>query len=808
MTDVASLALRVDALEVNAASESLKRLQKSGAEAEGGLKGSTQAMEASFGRLAAKAAILYGAFQTVFGASKEFLTFDKSLKLLETQLGNNVNQVKELEAATRTLATTYGTKLTDQSAAFYEILSAGITDTTKATNLLNEANKLAIGGNANLQVTIDGLTSIIKGYGDKIADVSSVSDTFFTAALAGKTTIEELASGLGRVVPVAEVLNVTFDELAAATAALTLSGISTRESITGIRAILAAVIKPTSEAADEAERLGLEFNAAAVQSKGFAKFMDDVKQKTGGSASSLSLLFGGVESLIPALALTGNAGKEFNSIMEQMANKNGIAEESFRKLAASDQFKIDRFMAAINNIAVTLGGTLSGILAPAAEVAAKALNTLFGATQQTAIQKQTQLVSDLQDKLVKMRGINSIIPIDNIFYNKRDFDQVEHDLEIAKEKLEDLQKIKEEVAKPIVATGSTPTGSTTTGSTNASKRSGRRDAISESERFIQSLRDEARESGITGVALLELKAKYLGVSDAASPFIAKIKESEAAMIAQKDVASQFARDLDRVRQITNEVTSAEDVFIQKQNELNRLLSTGLLDPGTYFKSLEKAGKEMEKSISGGNEQFQQLTFAVQGWGRAATDALIDFAVGGKASFSDFAESVLRDIARMYIQLQLINPLLQALPGLGFAGGGTSSGTSAAASSVFTNLFKGFRASGGPVSPNSMYRVNETGIPELFTSGGKQFLLTANQSGVITPMQRNSSGVPSSGSGIVVNLIESPGKGGTVEQKQTANGIELDVMVDQLVAKKQVQRTSASNKGLRQNFGLNDNLVMR
>ena len=182
-------------------------------------------------------------------------------------------------------------------------------------------------------------------------------------------------------------------------------------------------------------------------------------------------------------------------------------------------------------------------------------------------------------------------------------------------------------------------------------------------------------------------------------------------------------------------------------------------------------------------------------------------MSGKGSFSDFAESVLKDILRMYVQMQLITPLLQSLPGLSFGGaGGGASATSAAASSVFSGLFKGGRAIGGPTSPNSLYQVNERGTPELFSSGGKQFLLTGNQSGQVTPTQVGRAG---GGMGnVIVNLVEAPGKGGETTQRQTANGLEIDVMVDQLVAKKTREQGSATNKSLRQNFGMSDNLVMR
>jgi len=804
--DVASLALRVDALEVKDAEQSLKRMQKAGADAESGLQGSTEAIVGQFKKVAGIAAAAYAAIQTLGGASRDFIAFDKTLGEISTQLLDNTARVNEFAAASQNLALQFGSGLTDQSKAFYEVLSTGITDTREATELLTAANKLAIGGNSNLGTAISGLTSIVKGYGDKVKDVNEVSDTLFTASLAGKISIEELSEGLGRIIPLADALDVGLEEVTSAIAALTLTGVSARESITSVRAVLAAVVKPSSEAADEAERLGLNFNAAAIKSKGMLAFLEELKQKTGGSVTSLGLLFGGVEAILPALNLVNNGGKEFNQIMGQMADKAGITDKAFDQMAATADFKVNRFFAAMNVISKEVGATLASILTPAAEGAANALARLFKTQNLTDIEQQQKKINDLTESLEKMRGRNAVVPFaDNFIYSKKDLDEAESRIDQAKADLQDLLRIKEEAAKPIALVeeqklipNDPPKIATATKEKQA--------AISESERFLKALKEESMQAGVTGIALIELKAGYLGVADAAAPYIQKMKESEAALTAQKDLNAQYARDMEKVKQITLDVASAEDVFIAKQNELNRLLSTGKLGPDTYFKALEKAGDDMRKTVQGGNQDFEQLKFAVQGWGRSATDALVNFAVSGKGSFSDFAESVLKDILRMYVQMQLITPLLQSLPGLNFGGGGASA-TTTAASSVFSNLFKGFRASGGPTAPNSLYQVNERGTPELFASGGKQFLLTGNQSGQVTPTQVGRTGGGGVGN-VIVNLVEAPGKGGETSQRQTSNGLEIDVMVDQLVAKKTREQGSATNKSLRQNFGMTDNLVMR
>lgn len=376
----------------------------------------------------------------LIGLTKKSNEYTKSLAALSTQISGATDQIKELDAASRKLSVQFGTDALKQSAAFYEILSAGITDTAQATALLTEANRLAIGGNADLMISVDGLTSIIKGYGDAAGTASEIADTMFTASLAGKLSIQELSEGIGKVIPLATTMGISLEEVTAGVSALTLGGISAKESITGVRAILATVAKPSAEAARLAKDIGLEFNTAGVQAMGFAGFLEDVKTKTQGSADRMAILFGGVESLIPALALTGNAGVEFNNIMTQMANKAGATENAFNKMAASPGFQWDKFMATMSNIAVTLGDALANVLTPAAELASKALNKLFGFSDVTGIEKQVQLIRQLTDKVESMSNRRNVPLIGGLLFDKKEFDLLEHQLEMAKVDLSSMEK--------------------------------------------------------------------------------------------------------------------------------------------------------------------------------------------------------------------------------------------------------------------------------------------------------------------------------------------------------------------------------
>lgn len=308
--------------------------------------------------------------------TNDALKFGDAMAEVSTLIDEATFDLGAMEQAALDQAAAFGSMPTQQASAAYQIISSGASSAAEATDTLTAANKLAVGGVTDVATAADGLTSVLNAYGDKVASATDVSDTLFVGMRAGKTTIDQLSRSLGKVAPLAATAGVDFDQLVAATSALTKGGISTTESVTGLRAILAAVAKPTSEASKMAEKLGLDFSAAALQSKGFAGFLDEIVQKTGGSSDAMAQLFGGVEALVPALALAGQAGQDFDAIMLQMADRAGQTDEAFGKIADGDAFKFRQFLSQLAVEGIKLGNVILSVLVPALTFVSSNLETM------------------------------------------------------------------------------------------------------------------------------------------------------------------------------------------------------------------------------------------------------------------------------------------------------------------------------------------------------------------------------------------------------------------------------------------------
>lgn len=295
-------------------------------------------------RSVARAFAVLGSTAFLANAIRQTAQFQTAIAEVSTLVDLAVFNINQLQEAALDQAAAFGQDPQRQAQALYQIISAGASDASEAIQILNASNRLAIGGVTDVSVAAGGLTSILNAYSLSARDAADVSDILFVGVRSGITTIDQLASTLGRVAPIAATAGVELDELVATVAALTTGGISTAESVTGVRAILASIIRPTSEAASVAAELGIEFNSAALASRGLSGVLQDVIAATGGSTDLIAQLFTGTEALVPVLALTGAAGENLEDILGQMGERAGSTDAAFERISETFQFQFNRVL--------------------------------------------------------------------------------------------------------------------------------------------------------------------------------------------------------------------------------------------------------------------------------------------------------------------------------------------------------------------------------------------------------------------------------------------------------------------------------
>lgn len=304
----------------------------------------------------------------------DIIQFRRALVEIETILPKNEKLTEKLVKQLEDLSVQYGTSAASQAKAYYEIISAGVTDVADANELLIRSNELATGGLADIEGTIDILTSIYNVYGKEVISAAEASDTLFKTVQLGKTTIPELQNDIGRVLPLAQSFGVSLEEVGTAMVGLTNSGIRTREAVSYLTALFVAISRQGKE-------LGPTMNAAAVQTDGFATVLQRVIEKTGGSNEKLIQLLGTSEAVRAVQALAKGGLDNYNKTLGEFANKSGIAAEASRKVLDKDVGKQwDQLTEAINKSS----RALLNDFAPAVSKVIEATKKLFESEYDTS----------------------------------------------------------------------------------------------------------------------------------------------------------------------------------------------------------------------------------------------------------------------------------------------------------------------------------------------------------------------------------------------------------------------------------------
>ncbi len=384
--DIAELRFVVDSRQAKTASGDLDKLTKKAKPTAKGIKElgtsskvagramssfKTQIISVIGGMVA-----LVAVMATVRKALTLSLGFDEALSEASTLIEGTVEELIELEDAARRMGIAFGTDSTEQVKGFYQAISAGATTVTAATELLEIANKLALGGVTDLVTSVDVLTTAVNSYSKTGLTAANASDILFIGIKAGKTTATELGASLGRVTSIAAQVGFSFDELVASVAALTAGGIETAEAVTGMRSIIAGLLSPTTQATELAEKLGIEFSTTALKTKGLSEFMKDLVERTGGSQEAIATLFGNVRAMGAVLAFTGAAGDKFNSTMKQMEDSLGATDEAAEKMAAGFKNRLAVQIQIFNDIMLSVGQTVQTILVPALELLTSSFDIL------------------------------------------------------------------------------------------------------------------------------------------------------------------------------------------------------------------------------------------------------------------------------------------------------------------------------------------------------------------------------------------------------------------------------------------------
>lgn len=302
--------------------------------------------------------------------------FESRIGDIATLLGAAGNQVSVFTDKMLKLLVTMPVSADDLGGAAYQVVSAGITDTSDALIVLEESAKLATAGLSTMEAAVDAVTSVLNAYAFTAQQAAVVSGILFNTVKFGKTTMDQISASIGQVLPVAQALGVSFTELQAQSAALTTGGIRIAEAYTNLRQTVLSLLKPSADMEKALLKMGFATAQGAVATLGLQGTLQGLRDQTEGNIATFAKFFGRVQATTAATLLTGAAAAQVARNLRAMAFEADNVDVAFE-----DQLKVLQKIKQINenrrvSLLVDVYQNWKGVLDAANKAAGKQLEIL------------------------------------------------------------------------------------------------------------------------------------------------------------------------------------------------------------------------------------------------------------------------------------------------------------------------------------------------------------------------------------------------------------------------------------------------
>ena len=313
--------------------------------------------------LAPVSAVVGGALgASVKGASD----FSDGMSKMSTLFDTTQTSVTDLSKEFLSLSNKTGLSATELAEAGYQALSAG-QSVEDVAGFVETAGNLAKAGFTTTTTAVDVLTTAINAYGDEAGTADEISNKLVRTQNLGKTTVDELASSMGKIIPTASSMGVNIDNLTSGYVSLTKQGIATAEATTYMNGMLNELgDSGTTLGGIIKEKTGMSFQECMDSGMSLADVLQITKDYADENGIAYNELWGSMEAGKAGLAILNGGVDEFNSTVETMASKTDDVGDALDKLD-TPSVKAKKAINQVKNSGIELGTSLLSALLPTIE---------------------------------------------------------------------------------------------------------------------------------------------------------------------------------------------------------------------------------------------------------------------------------------------------------------------------------------------------------------------------------------------------------------------------------------------------------
>lgn len=329
------------------ANDELKKFEGEARKSEKAASGLTS----SVGKLAAGFAAFAATAFTMDRMVTTLSNFEKSMSSVQAITRANAQELAALRDVAKQLGATTEYSASQAADALKFLGMAGF-EAKEAIAAIPAVLDLATASSMGLAEAADVSSNIMSGFGLNASQAGEAADVLAAAATRANTDVSQLGSAMKFAAPVAHSLGITMGDTAAAIGVMSDAGIQGSQAGTGLRAVLASLVKPSKEGQTALKAMGLTLKDVNPQTNSLADIFKKLRDR-GLNAQAAMMIFGR-EAASAGLSMA-TASDRLGDLSSQLRDVDGEAKRMADTMRDNLSGDLDNLSSAAEGLVIAIG---------------------------------------------------------------------------------------------------------------------------------------------------------------------------------------------------------------------------------------------------------------------------------------------------------------------------------------------------------------------------------------------------------------------------------------------------------------------
>jgi TP901 family phage tail tape measure protein len=288
-----------------------------------------------------------------------FTEFEAGMTKINTLVGISQQQLKEWTPTLQEIAQETGKTSSEMADALFFVTSAGLRGSEAIDALRASAQGSALGLGEASQIA-DAATSVMNAYGAEVYSATEATNILALAIRAGKLEASQLAPVMGRLVPTAVNLGLSFEDVAGVMAVMSRTGLDAAEASTSLNSIMSLMAKGgTKDAVDILASVNLSMGDLRATAAGPGGLIAAIRQLAEATKDlddeALARIVPNIRAFRGVMNVLGQDAATVDDVMRQVASGVDVLGEGMKVWGETAEAAFNRFKSAADSLKIAVG---------------------------------------------------------------------------------------------------------------------------------------------------------------------------------------------------------------------------------------------------------------------------------------------------------------------------------------------------------------------------------------------------------------------------------------------------------------------